>query len=93
MSTTPITVVPLTVSTPNEDKASAPRLYWLLGLGGGFIVLWFFICIFACIYRLRYWPKDEESSEECLGNIRRLQEANITNPIEEPETPPPIYTA
>ena len=92
MSTAPTTVVPLTVSNPNEHKPSAPRLYWLLGLGAGFIGLWFFICIFACIYRIRYWPEDEERREERLENIRRLQEANITNPIEEPETPPPIYT-
>jgi hypothetical protein len=45
---------------------------------------------------MKYWPKDQERRLERLENIRRLQEANqeanITHPIEEPETPPPAYT-
>jgi DNA anti-recombination protein RmuC len=49
---------------------------------------------------MKYWPKDQERRLKRLENIRRLQEANqevnqeanITHPIEEPETPPPAYT-
>jgi hypothetical protein len=37
--------------------------------------------------------EDNERRKERLENIPRLQKANITHPIEEPETPPPAYTA